>query len=98
MVYGYDAGEAAGEGGSQKKGQVSVNWLLAENKDVEATLAQAILSHILVGTPASPLRKALIDSGLGEDLTGGGVEDDLRQLSFSTGMKGIAPEDLPHAR
>ena len=35
----------------------------------ETTLALSILSHALVGTPAAPLRKALIDSGLGEALT-----------------------------
>jgi presequence protease len=36
-----------------------------------------ILAHILIGTPASPLRKALIESGLGEDLTGRGLDSDL---------------------
>jgi Zn-dependent M16 (insulinase) family peptidase len=92
LVYGYHAGEQDG-GKPQKKGLVTINWLLDDNSDVEAALAQAILSHILVGTPASPLRKALIDSGLGEDLTGGGLEDELRQLSFSTGLKGITPQD-----
>ncbi|RMF03637.1 MAG: peptidase M16, partial [Chloroflexi bacterium] len=38
----------------------------------------------------SPLRKALIDSGLGENVTGGGLENELRQMSFSTGLKGFA--------
>ena len=90
LVIGYDAGEEAGDG--NKKGMVSVNWLLAENRDVEAALAQSILAHILVGTSASPLRKTLIDSGLGEDVTGG-AEDELRQLTFSAGLKGIAPDD-----
>jgi Zn-dependent M16 (insulinase) family peptidase len=47
-----------------------------------------ILGHILVGTPASPLRKALVDSGLGEDLAGGGMDSQLRYLLFSTGLKG----------
>ena len=97
----YEAGEeggAAGNGagpgdGSARKGMVTVNWLLTESDDAETSLGLGILSHILVGTPASPLRKALIDSGLGEDLTGGGMEGDLRQIFFSTGLKGIAVED-----
>ncbi len=98
QVFGYDAGSPeAGTPDSntkpQKQGMVTVNWLLDDNQDVQAVLAQAILSHILVGTPASPLRKALIDSGLGEDLTGGGLENELRQMYFSTGLKGIAPDD-----
>jgi Zn-dependent M16 (insulinase) family peptidase len=92
LVYGYHAGDQEGSK-PQKKGLVTINWLLDDNADVEASLAHAILSHILVGTPASPLRKALIDSGLGEDLTGGGLEDELRQLTFSTGLKGITPQD-----
>jgi Zn-dependent M16 (insulinase) family peptidase len=52
-----------------------------------------MLSYILMGTPASPLRKALIDSGLGEDVTGGGLAGELRQMYFSTGLKGIAVEN-----
>lgn len=77
----------------EKKGYAVVNWLLAEGNDPELALSFTILDHILIGTPASPLRKALIDSGLGEDLTGGGLEPDLRELAFSTGLKGIAVSD-----
>ncbi|RMF86462.1 MAG: peptidase M16 [Nitrospinota bacterium] len=76
-----------------KKGMTTVNWLLDETTDPEKTLALHILAHILIGTPASPLRKALIDSGLGEDLAGVGLEGDLRQMYFSTGLKGMAVED-----
>ena len=49
--------------------------------------------YILLGMPGSPLRKALIDSGLGDDLAGVGLESELRQIYFSTGLKGIQPED-----
>ena len=83
----YDAGEAS----TDNKGYVTVNWLLAEADNPEFTLALHMLDYILVGTPASPLRKALIDSGLGEDVTGGGIGTSLRQASFSTGLKGIDP-------
>ncbi len=55
-------------------------------------LALTILEHILIGTTASPLRKALIDSGLGEDLAGGGLQNDLREWMFSTGLKGMAKQ------
>ena len=50
-------------------------------------------AHVLIGLPTSPLRKALLDSRLGEDLAGGGLEDELRQMTFSTGLKGIRPGD-----
>jgi len=84
---------AVNEEGESSKGYLTLNWLLAENSDPEITLGLSILSYILIGTPASPLRKALIDSGLGEDLTGGGLEPELRQMFFSTGLKGLAISD-----
>ncbi|GAB4572236.1 MAG: insulinase family protein [Anaerolineae bacterium] len=87
---GYDAGEDAED---SKRGMVTVSWLLSEAKDVEQSLGLSILSHILVETPASPLRKALIDSGLGEDLVGGGLSPFQRELYFATGLKGIDPAD-----
>ena len=87
LSYGYDPGEEA-------KTLMTVNWLLVENSDPETTLGLNILNHILVGTVASPLRKALIDSGLGEDLTGGGIDDQVREMYFSTGLKGIRREDV----
>ncbi|MEP7285425.1 MAG: insulinase family protein [Chloroflexota bacterium] len=90
FAFPYDAGEERSDG---KKGMVTVNWLLAESTEITTILGLQILTHILIGTPASPLRKALIDSGLGDDLAGAGLADDLRQLFFSTGLKGIAAED-----
>ncbi len=75
------------------KGMAQVNWLLPENDDPALTMALDILSYALVSTPASPLRKALIDSGLGEDLTGGGLAAGLRQMTFGVGLKGIAAAD-----
>ncbi|HIC68636.1 MAG TPA: hypothetical protein EYO90_03795 [Candidatus Latescibacteria bacterium] len=73
----YAAGE---EGEAQNKNMVAVNWLLEDEIDVDTGLALQILDYILIGTTASPLRKALIDSGLGEDLTGSGMVSELRQL------------------
>jgi Zn-dependent M16 (insulinase) family peptidase len=70
------------------KAQVSVNWMLDEIGDVERDLALAMLNHILSGTPASPLRKALMDSGLGEDVIGG-FDEGMRQTVMNVGMRGI---------
>lgn len=76
---------------SADKGHVTVSWLLCENNDCETVLLLEMLDHILLGLPGSPLRKALIDSGLGEDLAGNGLENDLRQVFFSTGLRSIDP-------
>jgi Zn-dependent M16 (insulinase) family peptidase len=75
------------------KHMVTVNWLLPEPPNVEEALALDILEHALVGTPASPLRKALIDSGLGENLTGSGFAH-LRQTYFTVGLKGVKGENI----
>lgn len=88
---------AASESGQEHRGMMTLNWMLGEGGDAELTLALQILNHALLGNPAAPLYKALIDSGLGEDLTGGGLETDLRQMTFSIGLKGIredAGEDV----
>lgn len=82
----YAAGQDSAAG---KNGMAVVSWLLGETHDTEYVLGLQILTHILIGMPASPLRKALIDSGLGEDLAGVGLEDGLRQMYFSTGLRGI---------
>ncbi len=84
----YDAG-----GAEDPKAYLTVNWLLPDGLDVQTGLALEILAHILLGTPASPLRKTLIDSGLGEDVIGG-LDDHLRQPVFNAGMKGVRPENL----
>ncbi len=76
------------------KALVTVNWMLEETKPAERNLALHILEYALLGMPASPLRKALIDSGLGEDLVGVGLEGEVRQMMFSTGLRGVAEEDM----
>ncbi len=81
-----------GENTDALKGMLVLNWQLTEAGDPTELLGLSILAHILIGTPASPLRKALIDSGLGEDLAGVGLEAELRQAFFSTGLKGVKAE------
>ncbi|PWH13366.1 MAG: peptidase M16 [Anaerolineae bacterium] len=88
VVHPYDSGDSP-----DAKAYITVNWLMPESTDAQTTLSLSILSHILLATPASPLKKALLDSGLGEDVTGG-YQEELRQGYFSAGMKGVAPENL----
>jgi Zn-dependent M16 (insulinase) family peptidase len=72
------------------KGAVSIGWLLSDgNDEPEVRIAIRALKEILVGSSASPLRKALLDSGLGEDLIGGAEWDEMRQPIFVTGLKGV---------
>jgi len=80
------------------RGMVTTNWLLDETSRVELNLAFHMLDYILLGMPGSPLRKALIDSNYGEDLAGEGVGGELRQMYFSTGLKGIDPANAENVQ
>ncbi|KAK3024519.1 hypothetical protein RJ639_043711 [Escallonia herrerae] len=85
----------AAEGGDlKKKHMVCLNWLISEKPlDLETELALGFLDHLLLGTPASPLRKILLESRFGEAIVGGGVEDELLQPQFSIGLKGVSEDD-----
>jgi Zn-dependent M16 (insulinase) family peptidase len=52
-------------------------------------LAWIVLDSLLLGKASSPLTKTLEDSGLGEELIGGGMDNELLQSTFAIGMKGI---------
>jgi len=91
VIIPYDAGDSREV---EAKGIVTVNWVLDEVGDPETMLALEILAHLLVGMPASPLRAALIDSGLGQDLAGIGLFTHVRQMYFSTGLQGIHSDNV----
>jgi presequence protease len=85
LEFAYDTG---GDKDTDNKHYLVINWKLPDTSDPVLNFSLRVLGHILIGTPASPLKKALMDSGLGEDLAGLGTEMDLRHIIFSTGLKG----------
>lgn len=93
VVHSFAAGDGEEDSSNGLKGMITVNWLLPETADLFLNMAFQVLEYILLGMPGSPLRKALIESGFGEDLAGSGLENELRQVFFSTGLKGIRTED-----
>lgn len=73
----------------QRRAIVNVAWMLSDNTDERTSLLLQIASGILIGSAAGPLRKALIDSRLGEDLSPvTGFERDYRQTVFAVGLRG----------
>ena len=80
---------ASGDG----KAFATVSWALPEPADAAEELALDVLGHALTGTPGAPLRRALLDSGLGEGFTGG-MASYLRQPTFSAGLRGVEPDDV----
>jgi len=84
---------SSGEDAS-RKAQVSVAWLMSDIQDAFEVLALALLESILLGNAASPLRRALIDSGLGSALSDGtGFDADNRDTLFSCGLKDVCAEE-----
>jgi Zn-dependent M16 (insulinase) family peptidase len=73
------------------KAFITVNWAIP---DGILHFALIILDQILTGNSGSPLRKALIESDLGEDIAGFGLETNLRQPAWSIGMKGVEVPNL----
>ena len=66
---------------------LALNLVVGDTLDTRTNLALEILTHALFLSPAAPLRKALIDSGLGKDVDAG-LEDDLRQPTFTITLNG----------
>ncbi len=76
----------------EKKTYVEIGMKLEKASNYEHCLAMEILSHILLGTAASPLRKALLQSNLGAEVIGGGFDDNRAETIFAVGLKGTEVE------
>jgi presequence protease len=82
-------------GDDLNKRMFTINWLLNEKfLSSKERMKLNILNHLLIGTTASDLYKLLIDSQLGESVTGGGLSEELQQATYSIGMKGVNVNDL----
>jgi len=78
----------------EKKAQVCLAWILSEIDDAYMVLCFSLLEQILIGNAASPLRKALIESGLGTALSDGtGYDSELRDTMFACGLKDVRIQD-----
>lgn len=78
----------------ERKAYLLRGYLLGEPTDPDYYLAMTILARILIGTPGSPLRKALIDSHLGDSTLNYGFEEESFENQFGIGLKGADPENL----
>lgn len=66
----------------KEKAFFALNFATSEVSDAETVLGLNILNRILLQTEASPLKKALIDAGIGKDV-GGLFDTDIRQPVFA---------------
>ena len=77
--------------GADNRSFVQQAWILGPSGNREETALLGLLNYLLTGQTGSPLRKALMDSGLGEDLFGYGFYPGISQMIFNTGLKGVEP-------
>ena len=80
-----------GEEAPSTKAHVVLSWILGEGTDPLRNLEFELLTEILLGSPASPLRRALLDSELGEEIPTPFDWFLGRQVPFAAGLKGVAP-------
>jgi hypothetical protein len=77
-----------------RQSQALAAWVTVRSGDSFRSLAMNVLSEVLLSNAGSPLRKALIDSGIGSALADGtGLHEDYREAVFGAGLKGIKGED-----
>lgn len=77
-----------------RKCQIGMAWLTTDIRDVYEVLVLTLIEQVLLGNPASPLRQALLESGLGSALADStGFDADNRDTLFFCGLKDVAESD-----
>jgi len=70
----------------------TLNWLVGDALDPALVTEWEVLSRLLTGNDAAPLKKALIDSHLGADLFFAGSWASAYEQEFHVGLKGSEPD------
>ncbi len=83
---------ASAEDTPEKNSAVTLAWSVGEVTQAIRSLAFNVLDDYLLGNAAAPLRKAIVDSKLAEDLTSSGFADYQRDTFFTVGIKGTAED------
>ena len=71
---------------------LSLNFVVGKSANFELNLATDILEHMLLETPASPLKKALLSAGIGKDVLGS-YDNSIMQPVLSILLKNSNMED-----
>jgi len=76
--------------GSESKSTIFLSWLCSDVLNLDENFALNALTRILLGHDGSPLTMALIESGLGEDITPAtGLIGGIREILFVAGLKNV---------
>ncbi len=72
---------------------ITLNIAAGQATDPESYLGLMMLEHILLETPAAPLKKALIDAGLGKEVFGS-YSKSILQPTMTFGVSGANPDQI----
>lgn len=70
----------------------SLTYVVDDAIDTTLGLAFKVLTYVLLQSPAAPLKKALVDAGVGKDISGD-FQDGLLQPLWSIAVNGSDPEE-----
>lgn len=70
----------------------SLTYVVDDAIDTTLGLAFKVLTYVLLQSPAAPLKKALVDAGVGKDISGD-FQDELLQPLWSIAVNGSDPEE-----
>ncbi|MGP1589867.1 MAG: insulinase family protein [Oribacterium sp.] len=76
----------------RKSTYLSYNIVIGDNLDAKRNMAFSVLDYALLSAPGAPLKQALLEAGIGEDIFGG-FEDGILQPYFSITAKNAAKKD-----
>lgn len=80
---------------NKDKYQVAYAYRLADIKNSFLVLCFELLEDLLIGSPSAYLRRELINSGLGSDLSDGSAYDcDYKETIFSCGLKDVSKKNI----
>src|SRR5262249_46493314 len=86
------------EESTDKHTYIGFGWLIGSLTDVEEVMALSILNEILFGHQGAPLRKALIESQIGEDLGVCGFHAYSLETVWYVSLKGSEADRLEKLR
>ncbi|KAL7746511.1 Mitochondrial presequence protease [Sorochytrium milnesiophthora] len=82
-------------GGPQRQAKVAISFLANDVSSTYESFCMKILSYLLLDGPSSPMRKALIESGLGVEYSPViGYDGSKREATITFGVQGARPEDV----
>lgn len=78
---------------------VTLSWRLSPSSDPLENTITSLVVDMLLGNPGCPLYKAVIESGIGRDISSeGGMNDSYSSLTFSVGINGVKEDDEDKVR